>query len=125
MERLGENQFYVCEEKNRIVGAFSFIIGEDPTYQVIEDGAWHSDALYGTIHRVASDGTTKGVARACFDFCIGEIPCLRIDTHRDNLTMQAAIRRYGFSQCGIIHVADGSERMAFDYRKENTSFTAR
>ena len=29
--------------------------------------------------------------------------------------MQAAIEKYGFRKCGIIHVKNGSERIAYDY----------
>lgn len=107
---------YVMVEQGEIVGAFSFIIGDDPTYQVIKNGAWHEKREYGTIHRLASKGTTKGIARACFDFCVGKIDYLRIDTHKDNLSMQAAIEKFGFQKCGIIYVRDGSERIAYDYR---------
>ncbi len=106
---------YVCVENRKIVGTFAFIIGEDPTYQVIENGQWHWNIPYGTIHRIASDNETKGVSRACFDFCSKKINCLRIDTHRDNKPMQAAVKRYGFKECGIIHIADGSERIAYDF----------
>lgn len=49
--------FFVCTEENRLVGAFAFIIGNDPTYQKIEHGDWHSDQIYGTIHRLVSDGS--------------------------------------------------------------------
>ena len=32
------------------------------SYQVIEDGAWLNDTLpYGTIHRIAGDGSVKGL----------------------------------------------------------------
>ena len=60
---------YVCIENENVVGVFVFLIGEDPTYRVIYQGAWRSEKEYGTIHRIASDGTTKGFARGCFDFC--------------------------------------------------------
>ena len=49
---------YVCMENEKMVGVFVFIIGEDPTYRVIYQGAWRSETEYGTIHRIASDGTT-------------------------------------------------------------------
>lgn len=106
---------YVLEENGRIVGTFTFIIGAEPTYQRIETGAWHSDKPYGTIHRLASDGTARGIAKACFSFCRDKIDYLRIDTHRNNLTMQAAIKKFGFRECGTIFVRDGSERIAYDY----------
>ena len=110
-----EANSYVMIENGKIVGTFSFIIGEEPTYRVIKNGKWNADRPYGTIHRLASNGTTKGIARACFDFCTEFIDYVRIDTHRDNLSMQTAILRYGFRQCGNIYVRDGSERIAYDY----------
>ena len=55
---------HVCVENGGIVGTFVFFTGEDPTYRVIENGEWHSDREpYGVIHRVASNGVTKGVTR--------------------------------------------------------------
>lgn len=107
--------FYICENNGKITGVFALIIGEEPTYQEIQNGSWHSEDTYGTIHRLASDGTTKGIAKSCFDFCKAQCNYLRIDTHRDNLPMQSAIQKYGFVRCGLIHVDDGSERIAFDY----------
>ena len=109
-----EKNCYICEEQGKVVGVFSFIVGEDPTDQKIEHGAWHSAETYGTIHRLASDGQAKGIAKSCFDFCKTKCRYLRIDTHQDNKPMQAAILKYGFQKCGIIHVANGSERIAFD-----------
>ncbi len=108
---------YVIIENGEIVGTFAFIIGEEPTYEVIDNGSWSYDIPYGTIHRVASSGKAKGVAKACFDFCFDLIDYIRIDTHRDNESMQSAIERYGFKKCGIIYVRNNSERIAFDYKK--------
>lgn len=112
---ISSHQSFVVEEDGKIVGTFAFIIGEDPTYQVIEKGAWRSTAPYGTIHRIASNGQVKGIAHQVFDFCYQEIPHLRIDTHADNKPMQAAILSYGFIECGIIYIADGNPRLAYDY----------
>lgn len=106
---------YVCVEGEEIVGAFAFIPGEDPTYNVIKDGSWRSDEPYAAIHRLASAEKVKGIAKACFDFCRERCPHLRVDTHRDNKPMQAALRKYGFKERGIIYIQDGTERIAFDY----------
>lgn len=108
---------YLCMDKEEIVGTFSFIIGEEPTYRIIENGRWNRDRAYGTIHRLAANGKKKGIARACFDFCTSQIDYIRIDTHKNNQAMQAAIKNYGFQECGTIYVRDGSERVAFDYCK--------
>ncbi len=34
---------------------------KEPTYEKIEQGAWISDTEYGTLHRVAGDGTIHGI----------------------------------------------------------------
>ena len=116
-EDIDNGNSYVFVENDEIVGTFAFIIGEDPTYQVIEDGEWNSRKIYGTIHRIASSGKAKGLAKTCFDYCSEKIDYLRIDTHEDTQPMQDAVLRYEFKKCGIIYVRDGSKRVAFDYIK--------
>lgn len=111
---------YVLVNDGKVVGTFAFIIGEDPTYGVIEDGAWHADRTYGTIHRLASDGSVRGLAGICFDYCRTRMDYLRVDTHADNRPMQEAVMRYGFQRCGIIYVADGSPRIAYDWLKNES-----
>lgn len=106
---------YVCEEDGRLLAVFMFRIGRDETYDTIYDGAWLSAEPYAVIHRiaVASDAHGRGVAGFCFAECFRRFPNLRIDTHRDNLPMQRALARAGFEKCGIIHLANGEERVAF------------
>jgi len=38
---------------------------------------------------------------------------LRIDTHRDNKIMQHNLTKHGFSYCGVIYLASGDERLAY------------
>ncbi len=106
-------QFYVCVEANRVVGVFALMPGPDPTYERIE-GFFRSQEPHGVIHRLASDGRTRGVARACFEACGELYSYLRIDTHRDNRAMRRALEKFGFVECGLIWLEDGSERLAFD-----------
>ena len=101
------------DRQQPIHGVFSFIIGEDPTYRHIENGAWLNEKPYGTIHRMASDGTRKGMLRECLAFCRNIISEVRIDTHEQNLSMQKACERLGFQRCGIIYIADGTPRIAY------------
>ena len=110
---IAKGQSYVCLQDGRIVGTFCFFVGEEPTYRNIREGEWKNGEPYGVIHRVASDGTARGIADACFAFCWKQHRNLRIDTHRDNAPMRRAIARGGFSYCGLITVEDGSERLAF------------
>ncbi len=43
---------------------------------------------------------------------------IRIDTHLDNRIMQHVIKKYGFTYCGIIYLASGDERLAYQLIKE-------
>ena len=106
---------YVIEDNGVICGVFAFIIGPDPTYALIEDGAWINDTdEYGTIHRIATNGKSHGVFDACIDFCQSKINNLRIDTHPDNKAMLHLISSRGFQRCGIIYTEDdGTPRIAF------------
>ncbi|MCI6855492.1 MAG: N-acetyltransferase [Firmicutes bacterium] len=101
----------------KIHGVFAFILGDDPTYHVIEGGSWLNDEPYGTIHRMASDGVISGILEKTMPFCLSLTDNVRIDTHADNEPMLRAVKRYGFSHCGVIYVADGSPREAFHYSK--------
>ena len=92
---------------------FAFILGEDPTYSYIENGNWLSDKPYGTIHRIAGDGTVSGVVKTAVDYCRETIKNIRIDTHENNKTMQHVLGKLGFSKCGIIYLEDGSPRIAY------------
>lgn len=114
MER---KQLYLCRDAGSVYGVFAFVIGDDPTYARIENGAWLSDAPYGTIHRIAGNGTKKGVLTEALSYCENKIFHLRIDTHHDNHIMQHLVEKHGFHKCGTIYVADGSPRIAYEKMK--------
>lgn len=114
IEDIASGNLYVIEEDDAVCAVFAFIIGEDPTYAYIEEGAWLSDKPYGTIHRVASSGRARGTLRKAVDYCLSRIDHLRIDTHMDNKIMQHLIEKCGFTKCGIIYVEDGSPRIAYE-----------
>lgn len=113
VDDIRQKLLHVIEDEQGIHGVFYFYIGEDPTYTSIEDGSWHFGGPYGTIHRIASDGS-GGILRTAVDFCSGLIDHIRIDTHHDNLVMQKAVARLGFERSGIIHLANGSPRIAYE-----------
>lgn len=104
---------YVCVEDGEIAAVFSLIVGEDPTYRVIYDGAWLNEESYGTVHRICVAKQGGGVGAACLQWCLERCGNIRIDTHRDNRAMQALVKRCGFAYCGRIHLANGAERVAF------------
>lgn len=103
---------YVVVKNGKIVGAFAFIVGDDPTYRVIE-GNWLNNDKYGTIHRAASNGEVNGVMSLIIDYCKNIVPNIKIDTHADNKIMQHILEKQGFTKCGTIYVADGTPRIAY------------
>lgn len=107
--------FLVSDDKGPLA-VFSFAPGPDETYASI-DGAWHSDADYHVIHRVAAV-CGHGVARAIFRFAAEHADYLRCDTHEDNAPMRRALTSFGFRECGTITVANGTQRVAYDWLKE-------
>lgn len=102
------------DEEERLLGVFAFIIGPDPAYKEIRGEGWLSDLPYGTIHRIASGGRSRGFFKSCLDFCRSKMDHIRIDTHRDNKIMQEHILKNGFSYRGLVNMADGSERLAYE-----------
>ncbi|SHJ51071.1 hypothetical protein SAMN02745751_02734 [Dethiosulfatibacter aminovorans DSM 17477] len=105
---------YLCIEEDKTAAVFYFDPqAEDPDYKEIFDGKWLNDEPYGVIHRIAVALHKKGVASYCLDWSLNQCGNLKIDTHRDNLPMQAMLEKKGFVQCGIIYTRDGSERLAY------------
>ena len=118
MNDINQNIGYICWNDTEIVGYFSFLKGynPEPTYNVIDNGTWLNNEPYGVIHRLASNGKAKGFAKACFDYCFTQINNIRVDTNNNNLPMQNFFKKYGFTYCGVIYVADGSPRDAFQMK---------
>lgn len=105
---------YVVVDEDLIVGVFAFIIGRDPTYELVSGGEWNDDARpYGTIHRMARREGVHGIFSAIVEWCRRQIRSLRIDTHEENGIMRHLIEKHGFAYRGIIHVADGTPRRAY------------
>ena len=108
---------YVCEAEGRIVGVFYYNYGQDidPMYAVIEDGAWFSTEPYGVVHRIAGDGSVRGIGTFCINWAYEQCGHLRIDTHEDNYVMQNLLLKLGFRRCGLIHVLeDNDPRIAYE-----------
>ena len=105
---------FVIEDEGRVVGYFAFLPSPEPTYSKIYDGEWADDALpYHVVHRIASYPDVHGIFSSVMDFCFSHDANIRIDTHKDNLIMQHNILKHGFAYCGIICLANGDERLAY------------
>ncbi len=107
--------FVVCDDVE-IICVYAFIEGPDITYKKIYNGAWPDDRQYYVIHRIAVAHHRKGIASFVFNHCLELFPVIRIDTHKDNIPMRNSLEKNGFKYCGIIHLLNGDERLA--YQKE-------
>ena len=111
---------FVIEDGGRIVGYFAFLPSPEPTYSKIYNGKWLNDTeSYHVIHRIASYPDVHGIFSNVMDYCFSHESNVRIDTHRDNTIMQHNIERHGFTYCGIIYLASGDERLAYQRVVEN------
>ena len=104
--------YVVVDQSDEVVATFVFVEGKDPTYIIIE-GAWLNEEPYGVIHRLASSGRERGIARFVFDWCSQRSCNLRVDTHAQNLVMQHLFLSLGFVPCGTIFLPDGAPRLAY------------
>ena len=109
-----KNGGFVIEDNNEIVGYFAFLPSPEPTYLKIYEGEWLDDVQpYHVVHRIASYPDAHGIFSYIMDFCFSIDLNIRIDTHRDNTIMQHIVEKHGFTYCGIIYLASGDERLAY------------
>lgn len=106
---------YVVTTGRSIIASFCLMPSPEPSYASVYGGrGWIDDVSpYIVLHRVASDGSVRGMFRRAVEFAACQCGNLRVDTHVDNARMLAAIRREGFLHCGTVRLPDGSEREAF------------
>lgn len=112
---------YVLTNKDEIVATTVISLDGESTYNSIFNGEWIINEDYIVMHRVAVHDKYKG--KGIFKELIKEaenlalnkgISSIKIDTHRDNISMQRAVVKNDFKKCGIIYLEDGSERIAFE-----------
>ena len=115
---MGKGGAFVIEDDGRLVAYFAFLPSPEPTYSKIYGGGWlDDDRPYHVIHRIASIPDSHGIFKSIMDFASAHESNIRIDTHKDNAIMQHNIVKHGFHYCGIIHLASGNERLAYQKLK--------
>ena len=103
----------MLNEEGRIVGTFALLPSPEVTYNIIYDGQWLDDAPYYVIHRIASTPESHGILDTLLDYCESRVANIRIDTHEANIIMRKGLEKHGYQYCGIIHLLNGDERLAF------------
>ncbi len=110
---IGKGGAYIVERDGIPSGYFALLPSPEPTYSEIK-GQWLDDTEpYYVIHRIASTPDSHGIFREIIEYSLAVSPDIRIDTHRDNGIMRRLIKKAGFTYCGVIHLADDSERLAY------------
>ncbi len=112
---------YLLEVDGKIVATAMFAIERDKTYDNIYDGKWLTEGKYAVIHRIAVDNNFKGlklgaeIINNAIKICKAKgIESIKIDTHKDNNSMQKFLLNNGFEYCGVIYLEDKSLRIAFE-----------
>lgn len=105
--------YVMADEAGAIVGTFALLPGPEVTYNVIHNGQWIDNQPYHVIHRIASTPDSHGVLDAVLDYCEAVVPNIRIDTHEANAIMRKGLEKHGYQYCGVIHIENGDERLAF------------
>ncbi len=113
---------YIVLNENEIAGTFVLTFREEETYIKIYNGKWLLETeKYGTIHRITVSDKFKGKGLGTYLFSEIEKLCqlnsqksVRVDTHKDNVTMRNLILKSGYTYCGVIYLKDGNERLAYE-----------
>ena len=112
---ISKKNIHVLEENGDVVAMITIVSGPELSYRTI-DGAWLNDEPYCAFHRVCVEESRKGQGLAAKLFAFSEdyarkqgYTNVRIDTHPDNLSMQRALSKSGFTLCGNLILAEGAE----------------
>lgn len=115
-----EESFVVIND-NKVIGTVVISFKGEKTYNKIYEGTWLSNNDYAVIHRIAISNEFKGFGigtmiieeaqKLAFE---KNIRSIKIDTHKDNISMQKLLVKNNFKYCGVIYLEDRSERVAFE-----------
>ena len=118
-EDIEQGRLYaLCGEDGALCGAFVLMDTPEPRYDRIDGPGWRAATPYGTLHRIAGDGSRHGLFQEAMAFARARFDHLRIDTHADNRTMQHLILKSGFVYTGIVDYGPDGLRLAYDWIKE-------
>jgi RimJ/RimL family protein N-acetyltransferase len=118
---VANNYSYVLLKDSKIVATVAVCFDGEKTYDSIYEGEWICNHGFAVIHRIAVDNTYKGlglssqiiknIEKLCFDKRVNSI---KVDTHKENISMKKLLKKNKFQYCGVIYLEDGSKRVAFE-----------
>ena len=118
---LNENDIiYVLEDKEIIVSTL-IIYDKDEDYENNLVGTWNSPKPYVALHRIAtlSGARKKGYGRKIIEFAENyarenNFKSVRIDTHRENKSMQNLLSSMEYNFVGLVFLDGKRERFAYE-----------
>ncbi len=118
---LDRGELFALSQGENIIGMVTVSFEHEDSYDVIEDGGWRTDGEYAVIHRLAvsPDFHGMGLGAALINLADKlceqrDVHCVRCDTHEHNAAMRKTLEKCGFRYCGVIHIANGEPRVAYD-----------
>ncbi len=114
---IAKGNCWLFTHEGAAAGVIVIYLEPEADYRGIE-GAWLSEGEnYGVIHRVAVKDAYRGrglaaeMMQLAEDIILGRgYPSVRIDTHEDNLSMQAMLCKRGYTNCGVVWLHGGPEQ---------------
>ena len=121
-EDLEKERLFVLVQGENIIGMVVVCFEHEKCYDVIEDGAWADDKdEYAVVHRIAVSPDFHGMGLGGALVKLADKLCeqrgvryARSDTHEMNLAMRHTLEKCGYVRRGIIHIEDGSPRVAYE-----------
>lgn len=119
-ELIENKNIFVLDDKEKVVSTV-IIYDYDLDYEKNLDGKWNIPKAYLALHRIGtlSSERNKGYGRKIIEFAEdfakeNNYKSLRIDTHRENKTMQNILNLLGYNYVGLVYLDGKNERLAFE-----------
>lgn len=117
---IANKNIFVLEDNKRVVSTV-IIYDYDLDYEKNLDGKWNSSKAYVALHRIGTleSERNKGYGRKIIEFAesyarVNNFKSARIDTHRENKSMQNLLKSMNYIYVGLVYLDGKNERLAFE-----------
>ena len=117
---IANKNIFVLEDNKRVVSTV-IIFDYDLDYEMNLDGKWNSPKPYVALHRIGTleSERNKGYGRKIIEFAVSyarenNFKSVRIDTHRENKSMQNLLNSMNYIYVGLVYLDGKNERLAFE-----------
>lgn len=117
---IANKNIFVLEDKEKVVSTV-IIYDYDLDYEKNLDGKWNIPKAYLALHRIGTleSERNKGYGRKIIEFAESyarenNFKSVRIDTHRENKSMQNLLKSMNYIYVGLVYLDGKNERLAFE-----------